>query len=142
VPDRSLLQLEPSRRTVQVVSLAQRFFHAGPLEGLPTVASNRRGIEAELAALRRRDPGEPVLIPPRETPLDHPGYPFGTPATLPSVVCVARLRSASPARDPDKAYSELSVVWFQDAFAFPIDADVAAALRRLDWVSLALDEGA
>jgi hypothetical protein len=42
-------------------------------------------------------------------------------------------------RDPSKHFSVLTVVWFQDEFALPIQEPSFTKLLDLDWESLALD---
>jgi len=69
----------------------------------------------------------------------HRPYPFGEPAALPHVACIARFQSYQPARDTTKDFSVLSVIWFQADFAFPIDAAMLDALSRLDWEAHAHD---
>jgi hypothetical protein len=85
------------------------------------------------------------LVPPIQTPIDLPvriSTPFGKPIKLPSVLCVARFDSRHPIHDhsdPVMYYSQLSVIWFQEDFAFPIDGAVLEALRQIDWEKLAYD---
>jgi hypothetical protein len=64
---------------------------------------------------------------------------FGIPASLPAIVCVARLGSLEPARDPSRQCSGLGVVWLQPDFAFPIEPDVLEQLRSMDWDRHATD---
>ncbi len=49
------------------------------------------------------------------------------------------MTSPEPARDPLQDYSVLTVIWFQDDFAFPIDPQVLEQIRALDWEQLAQD---
>jgi hypothetical protein len=105
---------------------------------------NRKSIEYILEQEQRRHPnGAPYLIPPPEKPLPQPfqdrPYPFGEPAALPSIVCVARFACLTHARNPAMDYSELVVIWFQDQFAFPIDPGILEQLRDLEWERLAQD---
>jgi uncharacterized protein (TIGR02996 family) len=131
-------------RDVRVESMQQWFTYGGLLEGLPTDRLNREMIERLLSDERERDPwaGEPYLVPPVVRPIDwreERPYPFGTPEELPRVTCVARVRSHRPAREMNKDGSALTVIWFQDEFAFPIDPRVLEHLRGLDWDSRAFD---
>jgi hypothetical protein len=132
-----------SGRTVYVRELRQSQFYEGLLEGLPTVEMNRRGVEGILRKERERyDGAEPLLVPPKESPIEYGGgtpYPFGVPAALPGIVCVARLTSLKPARDMSKDFSRLCVVWFQAEFAFPIDPEVRGYLGMIDWGRHAVD---
>ena len=58
---------------------------------------------------------------------------------LPSVTCLAHIESGRPARDNRLMMSCLTVVWFQDVFAFPIDPDVRKEIIGIDWNKLAKD---
>jgi hypothetical protein len=128
-------------RDVQLQSLEQRKVYGAMLEGLPTREKNQHLLESLREQARRLLPQvEPYLVPPRETPIPWrraEKYPFGDPARLPSVACIAHFRSSSPARTPQLDYSELVVVWLQEEFAFPIDPLVLEHLLALDWERLA-----
>ena len=130
-----------SGREITLQGLEQRRVYEGMLEGLPTREKNQRILESLREQARRRLPSvEPYLVPPRETPIKWhrpEKYPFGDPARLPSVACIAHFRSSSPARDRNLDYSELVVVWLQEEFAFPIDPHVLEHLLALDWERLA-----
>lgn len=130
-----------SGRELTLQGLEQRRVYGTMLEGLPTREKNQRLLEALREQARRLLPGvEPYLIAPRETPITWRGqekYPFGDPARLPAVACIAHFRSSSPARDPKLDLSELVVVWLQEEFAFPIDPQVLEHLLALDWERLA-----
>ena len=62
---------------------------------------------------------------------------------LPKVTCIASLRCPLPLVEPEKdawfSYSRGTVIWFQENFAFPIDAEVMAQIRALDWNAVAID---
>ena len=128
-------------RDVSVDSIRQWSTYGGLLEGLPTDRMNRERIERLLRDERAAGSREPYLVPPPVRPIRHRDdrpYPFGNPEALPSVTCVARL-SSSPVRDQLMDASELTVIWFQENFAFPIDPAVLAQLRDLNWAERAID---
>ncbi|MFO0551632.1 MAG: TIGR02996 domain-containing protein [Polyangiaceae bacterium] len=109
--------------------------YEGLLEGLPTRERNAR----RLAALRAEKDAlgwARYVIEPEETPIDHPRYPFGNPASLPAYQCVGRLQGMAVG-DGDAA--SLTVVWFQDEMPTPIAAPVVEELARLDWAAHAHD---
>jgi len=128
-------------RTIYVARLNQWETYEGLLEGCPTKEMNRGIISEALDYARQLGwHDEPHILAPSETPIDlGRDYPFGTPAALPQVVCVALLRSLSPARDADQDYSLATVVWFQGAFAFPIESGVLQQLQALSWDGIATD---
>lgn len=125
-------------RVIELRELQQTRTYEGLLEGLPTTRKN----EAHLRRMSEQSgPSPRHLIVPKETPIPlEPGetYPFGTPASLPSITCVARFRSRSTTDDPLN-YSELIIVWLQDEFALPIDSDTEGQIRGLNWTALAKD---
>jgi hypothetical protein len=135
-----------SGREIGLISLNQSFTYHGLLEGAPTERMNQEIIDhAVLESRSRQHSRNPYLIPPPQTPITFPGsthYPFGKPMRLPGILCVARFNSRNPVHDhsdPILYYSQLSVIWFQDDFAFPIDGAVLEALRQIDWEKLAYD---
>ena len=136
---RNLMSLEIDflNRRVRLYELKQSLTYEGLLEGLPTVEGNRRRIEFILSEQRNSRYGvKPYLVPPVERPLEYNGdepYPFGTPSRLPSVLCIARFESFRPTDNGDGDGSGLQVIWFQDAFALPIEAEVILHLNQTDW---------
>ena len=142
-----------SGRTIWLVALNQYGTSGGRMMGYPTSESNQRHLEQLVA--RHTQPegyGAPYLIKPTETPLRdgrsrlRPAGPAtrarsaprsgprdGTPARLPRITCIARFTSGTLANDSDGGRLVLRVIWFQDAFAFPIDPLVITQLAAIDW---------
>ena len=62
---------------------------------------------------------------------------------LPKMTCIASLRCPLPLVDPGKegwfSYSRATLIWFQEDFAFPIEAAVMAQILGLDWGAVAAD---
>jgi len=52
---------------------------------------------------------------------------------LPAVTCIARFLSDRLRRQPDEMWSALTVIWFQDESAFPIDPLVQNEIASIDW---------
>lgn len=119
---------------VSMTSLRQWEVYAGLLEGLPTRERNDATL-ARLVADSERSLGyPPYLVTPTQTPIAYAGkYPFGDPARLPRIACVARLQSGPRGRRDEEDYTELTVIWFQEEFAFPMSEDAARAIRGIDW---------
>jgi hypothetical protein len=126
-----------SGRLVTVESLTQSQTYAGWLEGIPRAEINERIIEAAV-------PPRAVLIRPvRRNYLRQPGDtpdPANATEWLPLVTCTARLTSDKAARSESPQGSFLTVVWYQDEFALPIDPSVLAQISDLPWESLASDQ--
>jgi len=129
-----------SGRIIYLGELRQWDVYEWMWEGLPTKEGNRR-ILAKIVAENRIPYGEPFMIEPNETPVEYiegNRYPFGDPASLPRVACVARFRS-SVARDKEKDYSGLIVIWFQKEFGLPIEPEILVRLQTIGWEQLATD---
>jgi hypothetical protein len=131
----------PSGRRLYLKNLRQYLTYGGLLEGLPTVEMNQRIIESLIHDNRDKRHGcDPYLIQPTERPIEiGRKYPFGTPSSLPGVVCIGWFDSHKPARSPTSDMSSLVVIWFQEDFAFPIDQEVLTSLLGIDWEKHAAD---
>ncbi|HEV7404591.1 MAG TPA: hypothetical protein VGO11_16745 [Chthoniobacteraceae bacterium] len=130
-----------SGRDIFLVALNQSRTYEGLLEGLPTKEKNRGIVERTIQCAEELWGGAAYLITPPETPitLDH-DYPFGTPASIPGIVCCARFRSRTSVRPDDgDDYSELTFVWFQSDYALPIDESTLTQMGSLDWNAHATD---
>jgi hypothetical protein len=57
---------------------------------------------------------------------------------LPAVTCQEMFES-SPVRGELASYSLLLIIWFQERFALPIDADVVVQIQKADWETLAFN---
>jgi len=129
-----------SGRAIQLYALNQWAEYAWILEGLPTRERNEAALARIVEEARQQDGHAPVLIHAVQKPIAYEGrYPFGEPAALPAIGCVGRFRSLSPAREPGHDYSALTIIWFQDQYAFPIDPDVERAIAGIDWGTFAID---
>jgi hypothetical protein len=124
-----------SGRTIILTALDQHLTYGGLLAGHPSREMNRRIMDG----LVRRHSGPmgrsiPVVLEPIETPVEkHSDPEWSTAANLPSITCVARFMSGVLPRDEEGIASMLSVIWFQDEFAFPIDPVVRVELAAIDW---------
>ena|SRR5688500_3240477 len=124
-----------SGRTIRLVSLRQWAVYAGLIEGLPTREQNDEDIADLCREARDRTGHEPYLIKPTQQPIEYNGrYPFGEPAALPAICCVGEFVSSG--KDV-LHYTQLTVIWFQEDYAFPLSADVEGALLAMDWNKLA-----
>lgn len=122
-------------RAIRLVGLDQHLTYGGLLAGHPSREMNRRIMDRLIAGHSGpRGRGVPVLFEPIETPLEkHSDPDWSTAATLPAVTCVGRFMSGVLASEPDGFGSMLTVIWFQDEFALPIDPVVTIELGALDW---------
>jgi len=127
-------------RMIRLDGLEQFWTYGGLLVGHPSREMNRR-IMDDLVARRTRPKGYgvPVLLEPLETPVEKtsPDLSWSTAANLPAITCIAPFISDVLPGDADSIASTLCVIWFQDEFAFPIDAHIKVELAALDWESRA-----
>jgi hypothetical protein len=137
-----------SGREVSVERLHQSQTYRGLLEGVPNSSYCDRNLEWTLKDARKLclEGDAPTLITPaRRDFLRVPGdtsklgFPHAAPEYLPQVTCVAQLYSIRPARDRSKDGSLLTVVWYQDQFAPPIQEPALSSILHLDWDRLASD---
>ncbi len=138
-----------SGRTVILRALHQSMTYDVWLEGAPSAWSNDRIVAGILQEAKQYCAGgaRPLLIPPvRRDFLREPGdmarhvsLRGRVPEWLPMVICMGVLQDEFPVRDQSKTLSVLTVVWFQNEFAPPIDAGVFEQLLVIDWERLATD---
>jgi hypothetical protein len=127
-------------RSIYLEAINQSFTYGRLLAGLPTKELNYRIIESDLESALDLWHNTAYLIVPIEIPIETSRkYPFGTPARIPDVACIARFKCYDPVRDPSMDGSGLAIVWFQQQFAFPVDEWVAEQIRALDWDRHAFD---
>jgi len=138
-----------SGRSVTLVAIHQEMTYRGLVEAVPGRELNDGCIRGAIQeAGRLCMPGaSPLLVPParrdyhrRPGDMDKRNAVSGKPVEfLPSITCIGIFDDALPAHDANKDYSELTVVWFQDRYVFPIDETVVSQIRALDWDKLATD---
>ncbi|MCE3228975.1 MAG: hypothetical protein K0S32_3526 [Bacteroidetes bacterium] len=129
-------------RTLYMKGLYQWETYSGLLEGLPTDKMNQGILENIAKDAKRHVPfcDAVYVIQPEQTPFpyerEHP-YPFGKPMSLPDTVCVTNLYSLEPVRNEDGEGSQLTVVWFQENYAFPIDVEIRDKIMQIEWSKVA-----
>lgn len=138
MPSNSRVTLQ-SGREIEIQELNQELTYAGFIEGFPTTDQNKRKIDGILKACMASAGATPVLLfEPEEKLIEHnQPYPFGTPATIPHVTCIAKLQSTSLRERDPLMYSELIVIWLQDEFALPIEPSTLQWIVELDWENVA-----
>ncbi|MFJ8189755.1 hypothetical protein ACIQ8D_08255 [Streptomyces sp. NPDC096094] len=143
VPTMSLTRVVlSSGRSIDLTELRLTSTYGGLLEGYPCRPVNDLRIKALQRTAERMSPTTPVhLVPPhREYPHQYAGS-SGPVELLPRVACVGLFSSAvlDPANDPALHRSGLTVIWFQPTPHVPGSCDTEAALRDVDWATLARD---
>lgn len=116
--------------TVSIVAMHQWPTYVALYAGTPTAEHNDNFISAarkRAAHYTGREDAHVISPPRRKAPTEfepHAEY-------LPPVTCAVSLEAFEKG---------LTVVWFQDHYALPIDEGAAAALRALDFKRLAVEE--
>jgi len=117
----------------------------------PTRKINRQILKDVVAIVQDYTKYEQAVYPvyviePLETPL-HYALPHNTwnlqLATFPKVTCIALLQcfASFKKENPGQHNSwTLAVVWFQDSYAFPIDALVLEQIKQIPWSEVASNE--
>lgn len=121
-----------SGRRITLASLEQWRTYDGLLAGKPDAKVNQSHIEDMLKRAREHtaDGGKPMLIRPSDA---------ATNGRLPAVTCIAVFQSGELARKNSEPYSSLTVAWFQDTFALPLDPEIEAQVRAVNWETAAKD---
>lgn len=124
-------------REIVLRELRQYLTHEGVLEGRPSRDDN--GHQLTALVRRHQQDGRGVFLHAGDIELGatSEAFPFGRPATLPAVTCLARFVSFTPTKNSDLMCSELTLIWFQNVFwrEPPFDAAIAG----IDWDALAFD---
>jgi hypothetical protein len=127
--------------TICIEALHQSLTYAGVLEGYPNHDRNRFFIRKSVEFARKLfNFREPYVIVPIETAIElNDDNDVTTIFVLPAVCCIGSFTAAIPTKPGAGDYSMLTVVWFQDDWAFPIQDNILRALRALPWMDIALD---
>ncbi len=122
-------------------SLHQWRTYGGLLEGLPTDRMNEEILKRVVEEARKHTYTHAVyIITPEQTPIPYEKkYPFGTPMQMPGITCVANFTSNQPARNQEMDGSTLTIVWYQDSYAFPVSQPILDQFREIPWSKFAED---
>lgn len=120
---------------VTLVQLDQHLVYAGLLEGTPNVRINRDIVADVVRTFSAMSPAANChLFEPDQTQ-PYPERPHIS--LLPAVACGGFLRRVGRTEDDWPCWESVVLVWFQDAYAMPIDAKVLGQIYRTDWPALA-----
>lgn len=128
----------PTARHVLVRELIQKTTHGVVLEGSPSPRHNAMEINDVMRRHGGAGSGVQLIRPPGPYPLEpNADYPYGGPARLPRITCVARMDSMSPVHDQEEDFSALLLVWFSDELCSK--ESILALAPLIDWNSYAWD---
>jgi hypothetical protein len=138
----------PAGHQLLVEELWQWKTYTGLLVGLPDDEINKLIVEKAVEKGRTRWGGKPFLLRPTVLLVNYGDPPEAEVApTLPAIVCLARFEyhpsySNALRGRPAKQWPAimatlrtkvLTVVWFQDDFAFPIEPPIYEQILAIDW---------
>lgn len=128
----------PSGRKIYLRDLKQRQTYLGVIEGTPSPRLNAMEINDVMRRHGGAGSGVQLIRPPGPYPLEpNADYPFGGPARLPRISCVAKFESMSPVHDQEEDYSALVLVWFSDELC--TKESILALAPLIDWDGYAWD---
>ena len=128
--------------TVQLDEQVQWRTYSGWLAGYPTKQINQDKIErAKITAKAKLSLSAFVcVLRPRiaQVIIDHSPATVKKYPKLPDITCAAVFVS-DPARGANKSFSAVTLLWFQDEWALPINPVIIKQISNLDWLELATD---
>lgn len=123
--------------TIYADEIVARRTYLGLIEGVPNDSINERMIdELKLMCGRAFYVDRCVVLAPAMTARQIRGKPW---RALPSSALGGLFRSVRPVRDPNKTYSMLAILWFQDDFEPLLSREALASMQQLNWARLAQD---
>lgn len=122
-------------------SLHQSRTYEGLLDGAPTVEMNERLVASVRERYRGSDRGHDglVLEPPQKLLDDGTMNLPSSRSLLPRVLCSAWVSRWPGPNDECGDESHLTVVWWQEDWALPIDEQVLAQVRKVPWAGVAYE---
>lgn len=111
--------------------------NVGILEGGLDAETNARQRKVILALAEKRHGGPVIEVEPVVLPVPEVSSPRRPRERLPWMACLARLNSEP--LDPYMVSSELTLVWWLDAFELPLPQEIERAVAGVDWAKWARD---
>lgn len=108
-----------------LASIHQKITYNGLLEGYPCEKVNNMILHnTKIKARNLFSLDEIYIIQPIIKAVEEQHGSLVKIMELPLVTCIATLMCRKVFRDQDKHFSALTVIWFQDQYAFPIQEDI------------------
>jgi hypothetical protein len=122
-------------------SLYQSLTYEGLLDGAPTVEMNNHTVASMRERYRGSDRGHDALVldPPQKRLEGGDPHLSSNRSLLPRVQCTARFSRWPTANELWRDESHLTLVWWQQRWALPIDEEVLAQLRDVRWTDVAYE---
>jgi hypothetical protein len=122
-------------------SLYQSLTYEGLLDGAPTVEMNNHTVASMRERYRGSDRGHDALVLEPTQNVQDDGDPrlSSNRSLLPRLFCTARFSRWPTANELWRDESHLTLVWWQQRWALPIDEGVLAQLRDVRWTDVAYE---
>ncbi len=127
----------PDGRVVAVTAFSVLPSNHGILEGGLNPQANARQRERMRTIAAERHGGRVIELEPDIEPLPEISTPRRPGERLPWMACTARL-SSRPI-NPKMVSSELTLLWWMDAFELPLPQEIERVAAGLDWAGSAQD---
>ena len=129
-----------SGREIFLDSICQSHTYGGLLCGYPDKDMNERIMKYVMeTALEKMNPEVTYLVPPPliEVEMDDVKEYYKDAIHIPYITCYAQFESSVIDKDDDSNGSWLTIVWYQDDFALPIDESVLEHIKTINWDDVA-----
>ena len=122
-------------------SLYQSLTYEGLLDGAPTVEMNNHTVASMRERYRGSDRGHDALVLEPTQNVHDDGDPgvLSNRSLLPRISCTARFSRWPTANEAWRDESHLTLVWWQQRWALPVDEGVLAQLRDVRWTDVAYE---
>lgn len=127
---------------IHLSRLHQYLTYAGLYDGYPTRRLNKEIMKDAIRMTSKVIFGhmdKDYLIEPDQTKKE---YPYEDPPpylrdkaywVIPAVTCISNFISSSLIENTKGSFSSLTIVWFQDAFALPIEDKIVEHIKSINW---------
>jgi hypothetical protein len=126
-----------SGREIFLKSIYQYYTYGGLLAGYPNKRINDRHIQNSLKyALEKMYAPTVYLVPPPSIEVDideRSREHYKDVIRIPYITCYGQFESSQLDNSNDGSW--LTIVWYQDKFAMPIDSSVIEHIKTIDWES-------
>ena len=138
-----------SNRSIIIDEFYQEPTYLGLIEGFPMHYSNREILKSLSNTVKQKIwvSSMPFIIRPKEEPIKlspeakerYSKRPKEfQPMALPNITCIANF-SSGPIDQQNYSLSYLSIVWFQNDYAMPINTNILKKIKEINWEQRAVD---
>ena len=130
-----------SGREIFLDSIYQYHTYGGLLAGYPNKEMNNRYIKNDMkSALEKMNAEVTYLVPPSLIEMEineRARREYKDAIRIPYITCYGQFESSVITGDDRNDASWLTIVWYQDDFALPLDESVLEHIKTIDWDNVA-----